>query len=206
MAPESGWKGGSELFTPNASSDSTGPSKVEGKNPEYDAWQASWNTHESVAASAAPARDFRPDADSCETIDPFDEPFDEEEVVLDSFATWDSANHRRSPRVENRRDRGFTALVQQALEASAAEAGELERDPMPAAPTNVESSVAQLEASHSTRSRVRLAVVSEPAPLKPIPVVTTPDAGKERGVAADQPALANRDGGRSPDLQPRRAC
>jgi len=50
--------------------------------------------------------------------DPFAEEFDEEEVVLDNFAAWDDMFCRDVPRVENRRDPGFSTLVQDAIEAS----------------------------------------------------------------------------------------
>ena len=46
---------------------------------------------------------------------PFAEEFDEEEVVLDSFASWDDMFRRDVPRVQNRRDPEFSALVQSAL-------------------------------------------------------------------------------------------
>jgi hypothetical protein len=49
------------------------------------------------------------------TADPFAEEFDEEEVVLDSFASWDDMFRRDVPRVQNRRDPGFASLVQSAI-------------------------------------------------------------------------------------------
>jgi type II secretory pathway predicted ATPase ExeA len=51
-------------------------------------------------------------------VDPFAEKFDEEELVLDSFAAWEQIFHDQVPRVENRRDPGFATLVQTALDAS----------------------------------------------------------------------------------------
>jgi type II secretory pathway predicted ATPase ExeA len=51
-------------------------------------------------------------------VDPFAEKFDEEEIVLDSFAAWDDMFRRETPRVENRRDPNFADLVQNAIEAS----------------------------------------------------------------------------------------
>ncbi len=51
-------------------------------------------------------------------FDPFGEPFDEEEVVLDNFAAWDNMFLRDRIRVENRRDPGFASLVQDAIDAS----------------------------------------------------------------------------------------
>ena len=53
-------------------------------------------------------------------VDPFAEKFDEEEIVLDSFAAWDQIFHDQVPRVENRRDPGFATLVQAALDATPA--------------------------------------------------------------------------------------
>src|SRR5262245_16263350 len=50
---------------------------------------------------------------------PFAEQFDEEEVVLDSFAKWDDMFHAGTPRVENQRDRALSTLVQAALEPPA---------------------------------------------------------------------------------------
>ncbi len=49
------------------------------------------------------------------TADPFGEEFDEEEVVLDNFASWDDMFRREVPRVQNRRDPEFAALVQAAI-------------------------------------------------------------------------------------------
>jgi type II secretory pathway predicted ATPase ExeA len=46
---------------------------------------------------------------------PFAEEFDEEEVVLDNFASWDDMFRRETPRVQNRRDPEFSALVQAAI-------------------------------------------------------------------------------------------
>jgi len=51
------------------------------------------------------------------TADPFTEQFDEEEVVLDNFAAWDDMFRRETPRVANRRDPGFSSLVQAAIDA-----------------------------------------------------------------------------------------
>jgi type II secretory pathway predicted ATPase ExeA len=50
-----------------------------------------------------------------DTGNPFDEEFDEEEVVLDNFAGWDEMFRREAPRVQNRRDPEFSALVQSAI-------------------------------------------------------------------------------------------
>src|SRR4051812_7811543 len=63
--------------------------------------------HETKAAIAA-----KP---ASHTADPFAEEFDEEEVVLDSFASWDDMFRRDVPRVQNRRDPEFASLVQSAI-------------------------------------------------------------------------------------------
>jgi hypothetical protein len=46
---------------------------------------------------------------------PFAEEFDEEEVVIDSFASWDDMFHRDVPRVQNRRDPEFSSMLQSAI-------------------------------------------------------------------------------------------
>jgi hypothetical protein len=51
-------------------------------------------------------------------IDPFAEQFSEEEIVLDSFASWDDIFHRETPRVKNRREPEFALLVQAAIETA----------------------------------------------------------------------------------------
>lgn len=50
--------------------------------------------------------------------DPFTEKFDEEEVVLDSYAAWDDMFRRDAPRVANRRDPGFATMVEAAIQAT----------------------------------------------------------------------------------------
>ena len=61
-------------------------------------------------------RYHRPHRLSCSTpANPFAEEFDEEEVVLDNFAGWDDMFRREAPRVQNRRDPEFSALVQAAI-------------------------------------------------------------------------------------------
>ncbi len=59
-------------------------------------------------SDASPPRDLEP-------ANPFEEPFAEEEIVLDQFASWHNAFSATTPRVQNRHDRGFAARVQQAL-------------------------------------------------------------------------------------------
>jgi hypothetical protein len=50
--------------------------------------------------------------------DPFTEKFEEEEVVLDSYAAWDDMFRRDAPRVANRRDPGFATMVEAAIQAT----------------------------------------------------------------------------------------
>jgi type II secretory pathway predicted ATPase ExeA len=179
---------------PDSADSFSWPSNVEMKNATDDARQASDDSTQPTIASVPQQHNDRLEhvAEPRETFDPFGESFDEEEVVFDSFATWDSAHHGRSPRVENRRDRGFTALVQQAINASSDEADELKRSPALSTVSTVDAPGPPCGESSSLRSRVRLAVVSEPAPLKPIPVVTTTDIGKDRSTSIAEPALADR--------------
>ena len=143
------------------------------------------------------------------TGDPFAEQFDEEEVVLDSFAPWDDAFRRETLRVENRRDPGFASLVQDALDRSPA--GEIDTDghslaaaeqpfchvALPLAEASDEESdleVVEVTELGSTSDEpsfdeppqewapLRLAIVSDPAPLLPIPLV--PPAGVAPGHSA----------------------
>jgi hypothetical protein len=55
-----------------------------------------------------------------DTGNPFDEEFDEEEIVIDSFAGWDEMFRREAPRVQNRRDPEFSSLVQSAVASATA--------------------------------------------------------------------------------------
>jgi hypothetical protein len=89
------------------------------------------------------------------TADPFAEKFDEEEVVLDNFAHWDDMFRHDVPRVENRRDPGFSTLVQAAMEAS----------PYPGNRFVVMGASAQAEPLQpvSARPRLRLADVPDAA-------------------------------------------
>jgi hypothetical protein len=162
---------------------------------EADARGSSWDTKDPIVASVQRAREARPEhsAEPRETVDPFDEPFDEEEIVLDNFATWDSAQYRRSVRVENRRDRGFTTMVQQALDASAAEASDLQPGWKPQAQVTSSPQERPADEADAQRPRVRLAVVSEPAPLRPIPVVKTPALSGNQNTATVDPAFADLD-------------
>jgi type II secretory pathway predicted ATPase ExeA len=84
--------------------------------------------------------------------DPFAEKFDEEEVVLDNFAGWDDMFRRDAPRVENRRDPGFSTLVQAAVEATS----------MSSSRFVVSSSSAADEPTHSASNRPRLRLADVP--------------------------------------------
>jgi len=89
--------------------------------------------------------------------DPFAEKFDEEEVVLDNFAAWDDMFCGDLPRVENRRDPGFSTMVQTAIEAS----------PVSASRFVVTSSSAAAELPielQTNRPRLRLADVPDATP------------------------------------------
>jgi type II secretory pathway predicted ATPase ExeA len=65
-------------------------------------------------AIEAPPTRIRGDASN-----PFDEVFDEEEVVIDSFASMHGMFAKTTPRVENRRDPKFATLARAALNATA---------------------------------------------------------------------------------------
>jgi type II secretory pathway predicted ATPase ExeA len=96
--------------------------------------------------------------------DPFAEKFDEEEVVLDNFAAWDDMFHRDALRVANRRDPGFSTMVQAAIEASPV-----------AVERFVVTSVADIDAVVApSRPRLRLADVPEACAQEPAtPPLTT---------------------------------
>src|SRR5262249_49508945 len=61
---------------------------------------------------------FKPASTQKAVADPFTEKFDEEEVVLDSYAAWDDMFRRDAPRVANRRDPGFATMVEAAIQAT----------------------------------------------------------------------------------------
>jgi hypothetical protein len=94
--------------------------------------------------------------------DPFAEKFDEEEVVIDSFAAWDDMFRREAPRVENCRDPEFASLVQAAIDNS----------PIAHACMSPRASYDdEFESTHEEWQPLRLAVLSDPVPLRPIPLV-----------------------------------
>ena len=72
------------------------------------------DTRTLATASRRATRATRPRARAL-SANPFAEEFDEEEVVLDSFAAWDDMFRRETPRVQNRRDPEFATLVQAAI-------------------------------------------------------------------------------------------
>jgi len=98
--------------------------------------------------------------------DPFAEKFDEEEVVLDNFAGWDDMFRRDVPRVANRRDPGFSTLVQAAIEAS----------PMSSSRFVVSSAVATDDSipASNKRPRLRLANVPDSPAVDKLVVPTMP--------------------------------
>jgi type II secretory pathway predicted ATPase ExeA len=76
---------------------------------------------EVASAGAKPQASVAPVANSGKqqaVADPFTEKFDEEEVVLDSYAAWDDMFRRDAPRVANRRDPGFATMVEAAIQAA----------------------------------------------------------------------------------------
>jgi hypothetical protein len=104
-----------------------------------------------------------------DAVDPFAEEFEEEELVLDSFATLASIFGPRIPRVENSREPGLSRLVQNALDATSAVAE--------AEIATIESEVddaldVELE---SPRGMIRLAVVND-----------TPSAADENQFVAER--------------------
>jgi type II secretory pathway predicted ATPase ExeA len=97
--------------------------------------------------------------------DPFAEKFDEEEVVLDNFAGWDEMFRRDAPRVENRRDPGFSTLVQAAIATPV--------EPSHRFAVSGEPAVAATVRSASTRPQLRLADVPDASPAGELPPMPT---------------------------------
>jgi hypothetical protein len=96
-----------------------------------------------------------------EAVDPFAEPFEEEELVLDSFATLASIFGSRTPRVENSREPSIARMVQNALDAFS---GNPSPDVDEKSAVALESSRARVE-SESAPPSIRLAVVEDGQPL-----------------------------------------
>lgn len=178
-----------QRMSPSASVE---PAQASGTRQPADQRHSDWECNDPLLTTAQQqCGDEAPQADGTrETVDPFADSFDEEEVVLDNFATWDSAQDVRSPRVENRRNRGFSTLVQQAIDASAVEV--CDPDTSRSEPNRSTPSQPQRPGEDSSvqRPRVRLAVVPEPAPLRPIPVVTSAaDKQDSSATAAESMAM-----------------
>lgn len=103
---------------------------------------------------------------SQQAINPFAESFDEEEVVLDTFAAWENVFGRTTPRVENRRDPGFASLVEAAI--FCADRHDRKLDDLSAStppqgvgqPSN-QVNTEQVRSTASTGNHLRLAVVSD---------------------------------------------
>ena len=88
-----------------------------------------------------------------DAVDPFAERFEEEELVLDSFATLARIFSPRTPRVENSRETTFARMVQDALDAN------------DAAKTEQSLAPSEQSAFEPMRPTIRLAVVNDaPAP------------------------------------------
>jgi type II secretory pathway predicted ATPase ExeA len=137
---------------------------------------------------------------------PFAEQFDEEEVVLDSFAAWDEMFHAGTPRVENRRDRGLATLVQAALEASSIPETRPTQPEFDRNDTKVEEvEFAEVDAtedrappdeSPTNWPRLRLAVVSEasgpesvPSDADPATIVPASRAWHDTPTGVERPIL-----------------
>lgn len=94
-------------------------------------------------------------APSVETVDPFGEQFEEEELVLESFATLASIFGRRTPHVQNGREPAIARMVQNALDASAA-----------AQPTAEFQQAVHAAAEPELPATIRLSVVNEATPTQ----------------------------------------
>lgn len=99
-----------------------------------------------------------------EAVDPFAESFDEEELVLDSFATLASIFGTRTPRVENTREPAISRMVQHALDASSMTQHGTAAAREPAHQDEVDSE------RDSRRGMIRLAVVSDASTVAEEPV------------------------------------
>ena len=91
-----------------------------------------------------------------DAVDPFAEEFEEEELVLDSFATLASIFGTRTPRVENSREPGLSRLVQNALDATSAASGE-RKSPR----SNRKRMMPWTSSSNRRGGMIRLAVVND---------------------------------------------
>jgi type II secretory pathway predicted ATPase ExeA len=109
-----------------------------------------------------------------EAIDPFQDDFEEEELVLESFAALSGIFHAQTPQVENRRNPAFARLLDQALRSAAVmNTGRDEPEPKGGMPSlapkcSREALGPQRECGHVPASRehatqpsIRLALVAE---------------------------------------------
>lgn len=118
-----------------------------------------------------------------DAVDPFAETFEEEELVLDSFATLASIFGTRAPRVENCREPAISRLVQHALDASAATA---EAPPTICEPELEDRLDFERE---SRRGMIRLAVVNDaPSVADELPSPVAEEPQFSDSIAADQSA------------------
>jgi type II secretory pathway predicted ATPase ExeA len=144
---------------------------------------------------------------AADAADPFGEEFEEEEVVLDNFAAWDEMFRRQMPRVENQREPNFATLVGAAMGTAAHESDDRDEAPFAEANDCREATIV-LEDSSGDGDEVaefdlhdredsagepefaadwpplRLAVVADPAPLQPIPLMPPTKRVSAIGAAA----------------------
>jgi type II secretory pathway predicted ATPase ExeA len=94
--------------------------------PSPAATLAAWETSNSNARTGEPERPRHAASQQAEVARwpaeaarqiPFEDSFDEEELVLDKFAAWSELLHPLTPRVENRRDVQFSAMVEAASQS-----------------------------------------------------------------------------------------
>jgi hypothetical protein len=114
-----------------------------------------------------------------EAVDPFADRFEEEELVLDSFATLAGIFGTRAPRVENTREPAISRMVHNALQANAAvTTPEIDSTPADFAPMELKT----------PRPALRLAVVNDtPAVSEPIVAVSTAETNQPVLVIEDDP-------------------
>jgi type II secretory pathway predicted ATPase ExeA len=115
--------------------------------------------------------------------DPFEEQFDEEEIVLDNFASWDAVWREHVPHVENLRDPQFAARVQEAMDTAL---------PLPEG-EGLEAAAGSedepAEPADDNWPPLRLAVVSETATLQPIPLIRSTGPAVVTAAAAFDPVM-----------------
>jgi hypothetical protein len=153
--------------------------------------------------------------------DPFAEEFDEEEVVIDNFAAWDDMFRRETPRVENRRDPEFATFVQAAIDHAPPGPATADRNTCDSPTPSFNDKLDQLQQSglfafHDDAALdqsidspfedeaelalnewqpLRLAVLSDPVPLRPIPLVAAASRSDQlsRGAPLVTDALSSED-------------